>query len=572
LMRLAWLQAVVVIAIATLAACGGGGGHAVPPAAFAPAASATQSAKSAAGSVTLRITIPGTTTAAQLRRAPAYVSPSTQSMAVAVNGGSPTNINLTTGSPNCVSASTLTCSATIAAPVGNDTFVVTLYDATGGTGHALATKTLAQTVTANTVNTIPLVLNGVVNSIGVVLATQTVPAGVATSVPVIVNAYDAQNNIIVGPGNYADANGNALSIALAAAQSTPTVQTPYTPGSATLSATTVTGPTAALTMSYDGNALLSTQFTATVSGGAAVAPASATLSVIPTMYDYPTSIANSGPYSLTVGVDKQIWVTLFGVTAVEHFAPPAPGSTSLNATTFTMPDTTNQYALGIAPGSDGNMWIASWNSEIFVCSVLGSCSIICVFEPDHPNYVIDGGDGNMYVNQSYYTGPYRYAIATQLFLHDFGDIGGGGRQSIGADGRVWSSGGQSGCCYTPKIVALPTLTSANQNITLVNMGQDTTNAAAGPDGNIWYVQSSAGIVGHLTSLTSTSVTGVAISVPSGPGLRGLTAGPDGNMYFTEPTANNVARVLTSATTAAGITEYPVPAANAHHRVPDRHGP
>ena len=78
----------------------------------------------------------------------------------------------------------------------------------------------------------------------------------------------------------------------------------------------------------------------------------------------------------------------------------------------------------------------------------------------------------------------------------------------------------------------------------------------------WRVQSSAGVVGHLTSLTSTSVTGIAINVPAGPGLRGLTAGPDGTMYFTEPTANNVARVLINATSAAGITEYPAPSAGA----------
>ena len=163
----------------------------------------------------------------------------------------------------------------------------------------------------------------------------------------------------------------------------------------------------------------------------------------------------------------------------------------------------------------------------------------------------------MYVNESFFSGPYRFSISSHSFVFNFWDIGGGGRQSIGADGRVWSSGGQRGCCFAPYIVALPTLNSANQNVTKVAMGADTTNAAAGPDGNIWYVESSAGIVGHLTSLTATSPTGITINVPAGPGLRGIAPGPDGNMYFTEPTANKVARVLINATTPAGITEYPV---------------
>jgi len=486
-------------------------------------------------------------------------------MSIVINGGTATNVNLTPGSPNCVvpNGGVLTCSATVNAPTGNDTFLVTLYSGTGGTGDVLATKTLVQTVTANATNSIALVLNGVVSSISVTPATLSAPAGVATSLPLAVNALDAQGNIIIGPGNYSDASGNALTINLSAAQTVTTVQTPYAAGAATLSATTLTSPSAPLTVAYDGNALLSTQFTATVTGGAAVAPASALLSITPTIYEYPAAIAGGGPYSLTVGPDKQIWVTLFGVSSVEHFAPPAPGASTLTATSFVMPDTNSQWALGIAAGSDGNMWIASWGTEVFVCPLIGvGCSIIDIYEADHPEYVLDGGDGNMYVNQSYYTGPYRYSVSTQAFLLDFGDIGGGHRMSIGPDGRIWSAGGQEGCCYTPYIVALPTTTSGNQSVTEVGMGNDTTNIAVGSDGNIWYVQSSAGVIGHLTSLTSNSLTGITINVPAGPGLRGITAGPDNNIYFTEPTANNIGRALISATTPAGITEYPVPTANA----------
>ena len=484
-------------------------------------------------------------------------------MSISVNGATATSVNLTPASPNCVTPTggTLTCSGTISAPAGSDTFLVTLYSGTASTGSVLATKTLVQTVTANTTNAVALVLNGVVSRISMTLGTTTVPAGVATSLPLDVNAYDAQGNIIVGPGNYADASGNPLTLNVAATQTAPTVQSPYTAGAATLSASAITNPALPVTVAYDGNALLSTQFTTTVSGGAAIAPAGATLNVTPAIYEYAASVPNSGPYSIAVGPDKHIWVTLFGISSVEHFAPPAPGATTLNALSFVMPDTNNQWALGITAGSDGKMWIASWGTEVFACSLLGVCSIINVLNADHPEYVLDGGDGNMYINQSYYTGPYAYGEASQLLVTDFG-IGGGHRMSMGPDGRIWSANGQQGCCYTPYIVALNTQTSANQSVTIVNMPNDTTNTATGPDGNIWYVQSAAGIVGHLTSLTSTSVTGPTISVPSGPGLRAIIAGPDGNMYFTEPTANNIARVLITATTAADITEYPVTSPNA----------
>jgi hypothetical protein len=552
-----------IAAVAAWSGCGGGGGggHTVAPVTPVVNANATPAAGSGSASVTLRITVPSASTTTQAHRGPTYISPSTQSMSIAVNAGTATIVNLTPGSPNCVqpASAALSCSATVGAPVGTDTFLVTLYDGTNGAGNVLATKTLAQPVLANATNTVALVLNGVVVSIGIAAGATGVPAGRATSLPLTVNAYDAQNNVIVGPGNYADANGNALTITLSAVQAAPAVQTPYVAGAATLSATTLTNPSAPLTISYDGHALLSTQFTATVSGGAAVQPATATLTFTPTVYEYPAAVANGGPYSLAVGPDKQIWVTLFGLPGVEHFAAPAPGAASLAATSVAIPDVdqdNDEFALGIAAVSDGNMWIASWGNELYVCPLLGNCASFRVVNPNHPEYVIDGGDGNVYVNQSYFSGPYRYAISSRSLVHDFG-IGGGHRENIGPDGRIWSAGGQQGCCNAPYIVALPTLTSANQAVTLVAMPTDTTNVAVGPDGNIWYVQSTAGVVGHLTSLTAVAPTGITINVPSGPGLRAIIAGPDGNMYFTEPTANKIARAITSATTVAGITEFPV---------------
>jgi virginiamycin B lyase len=96
------------------------------------------------------------------------------------------------------------------------------------------------------------------------------------------------------------------------------------------------------------------------------------------------------------------------------------------------------------------------------------------------------------------------------------------------------------------------------------MGNDTTNAAPGPDGNIWYVQGATGTVGHLTSLTATSPSGPTFTVPSGAGagLRDIVAGPDGVMYFTEPTANKIGRAPVTAAMTADLTEYALPTSSA----------
>ena len=439
-----------------------------------------------------------------------------------------------------------------------------MYDGPSATGNVLATKVLAQTIVLNGTNAISLALDGVVRSIAMTPGTSILPAGAAATVPMTVNALDAQANIIVGPGTYVDVNGNALTINLSATQTQPTVTAPYTAGAATLSASSLTSAGILVTMAYDGKALLSTQFAATVTGGATIAPANATLSLTPTVYEYPASGTNVFAFSIAVGPDKQIWVSLFNQPGVEHFVPPAPGATTLNATEFALPAIGGDQAMGMAAGSDGNMWIASWGFSIFVCSPTGACTRFPMTAADHPDYLVDGHDGIMYINQQYFDGPQRYTIATQTYLSDF-STGGGYQMFVGPDGRIWSTGGQGGCCNVPAIVAVPTLTSVNQSSTRINMDHDTTNIAVGPDGNIWFIQSSSGIVGHLASLTSTTQTGIEIHLLPGSGLSAIAAGPDGNMYFTDTTNNAIGRVPTSGTTTSDITEYPLPSANAFLR-------
>jgi hypothetical protein len=69
---------------------------------------------------------------------PSTISSQTQSVSFAVNGGKAQVFNANAASPNCTSgASGRTCTFMVGAPSGLDTFVVTTYSATGGTGTAL---------------------------------------------------------------------------------------------------------------------------------------------------------------------------------------------------------------------------------------------------------------------------------------------------------------------------------------------------------------------------------------------------------------------------------------------------
>lgn len=65
---------------------------------------------------------------------PDFVSPSTQSIEVAINGGVPEVTNLTPSSPDCTPPSQnepLECTVPVVAPPGNDRFTATTYDEPG---------------------------------------------------------------------------------------------------------------------------------------------------------------------------------------------------------------------------------------------------------------------------------------------------------------------------------------------------------------------------------------------------------------------------------------------------------
>ena len=158
-------------------------------------------ASSAKASVALRSRIVGTA-----GPRPQYVSPSTQSLAIVVNGGgAPTVANLTPTSPNCTPASgstPLTCSVPVAASIGADTFTVTTYDQTNAAGNALSSANVAATIVAGQANNVSVILNGIIASIQLVLGSTNPPEGTPTTISLTVNAMDADGNVIVGPGSY----------------------------------------------------------------------------------------------------------------------------------------------------------------------------------------------------------------------------------------------------------------------------------------------------------------------------------------------------------------------------------
>lgn len=146
-------------------------------------------------------------------RGPAYVSPSTQSVSMQVDSGTPIVTNLTPGSPDCnvpAPLSPLVCTLPLVVTAGTHTFTFTTYDGLAGAGNVLSTNTAPFTVVANQTNVVTLTLAGVPASLLVEPGSgdaQIVGSGSAGfqftgEVPhtIVVLPQDADGNLILGPG------------------------------------------------------------------------------------------------------------------------------------------------------------------------------------------------------------------------------------------------------------------------------------------------------------------------------------------------------------------------------------
>jgi hypothetical protein len=269
-----------------LAACSGGGsGASLSPSASVQPASVT--------GMKMSVRIPGKQTSSALR-SPRFVSTSTNGIGVSYGASPATFPNPAT--PNAAfdvsSTSALctangdgsrTCTFTIPAPPGTDDIQVSAWDGvpSGGafTGDQLLSQqtVTGQSIVAGQQNALAFVLNGVVNSIHLDLSPATLaaeaPNSATETATLNVYAKDADGNIILGSGNFSDANGNPLTITLTqAGVNGSAVQT-------TLSATTVTPTTGPITVSYSGGTTNGTIISANPSSAIAGANDSATLTI-----------------------------------------------------------------------------------------------------------------------------------------------------------------------------------------------------------------------------------------------------------------------------------------------------
>lgn len=168
--------------------------------------------------------------------------------------------DITTGSPICSGTAMRTCTVSISAPVGNDTFAITVYDGPNATGNQLGSSTLTAMVSGPNF-TVTATVDANVGSISVALTPTAINAAGMQMATFTVTGKDPDGNVITGPGNFQP----AVSVSSSDAAFVP-------------SSTSVTAPNSPVTIVHkDTTCASSAMITASATG---VASQSATLTLL----------------------------------------------------------------------------------------------------------------------------------------------------------------------------------------------------------------------------------------------------------------------------------------------------
>jgi len=346
----------LIVTATLLAACGGGG-----TGSLAPAKTATKTTIAPGqGTLALTISIPHPTAASASKRSAAYISSSTQSIAITIASTAPVlqeAVGLTPASnPNCTTvSSTTTCGITIPLSAGSFSATFATYDGPvvsgAATGNLLSQgQSIPVTVTAGQTNTVTATLDGVPTSITIAPSSGSTITGTQSggfTVPysaqgLTIEALDADGNVILGAG------APTFAVTATATKYTVTQPASGTPNQITLeSATGGSGTLSVTATPPDGG------FSCSATG--VVCTASATLAS--TLHEF-FAVSRSALYEYT-SPDNQTWTLA-----------------ATNATSIANPSS-------IAAMPNGDVIVLNAGEPAFPPIIPGSPATLLIFAPPY---------------------------------------------------------------------------------------------------------------------------------------------------------------------------------------------
>ncbi|HXK20280.1 MAG TPA: hypothetical protein VNG33_20865 [Polyangiaceae bacterium] len=272
--------------------------------------------------------------------------------------------------------------------------------------------------------------------------------------------------------------------------------------------------------------------------GAGGTPASDGPSISITELPIPTS---SEPGLIVTGKDGNLWFNneTTSPSAITRMTP---------AGVFTRFNTavTNIGPVGIAAGSDGNVWYAK-QQGIGLVTPDGKTTERGVPGGRDSGYVTSGPGGNLW-----FTEPVANKIASVSPAGMFNEYpvptadAGPFAIASGPDGNLWfteqhRAGNKIGR-MTPAgvVMEFPIPTPASNAFGI----------SAGNDGNLWFTEQDGHKIGRITPAGVIT----EFAIPSGGSPAAITAGPDGNVWFVEFRNNAIGRI----TPDGAIAEYSIP--------------
>lgn len=285
---------------------------------------------------------------------------------------------------------------------------------------------------------------------------------------------------------------------------------------------------------------------------ATLACSSAAVAAPGTITNYPIPKAST-PYGVAAGPDGRIWfvdsgnagppsvgrmTTVGGITPADIVALPAP---SLGGTATL--------------GPDGNMWVQQDNHLAKVPIGATQTSDITSYTLSSGNggfaSIAAGPDGRLWFGQKQVIG----ASTTGGTTDTYGTNATSTISSVvvGPDNKIWYAGGD-----VIERMSTTGVIGAGNTFTLPPGNSGIYGMTLGPDGNLWFTQSSPAAVGRLTPGGTFTIfpTPTPASLPFG-----IAPGPDGQVWFVERNGDRIGSIPTTATSGADITEYPVGGSN-----------
>lgn len=481
---------------AALTACGGSGGGSTLPS--TPLTTPTPSSGGGSGApqatnISFVIAIPAAPVSPAVRKAGVRAmdfTAATQSVKIAIGTNVLATANVSSTSSQCkAAASGRTCTIGVTAPTGNDQFTVTAYDQPNGAGNAIAQGTVAATVSSQA-STVNVAVAGTIVKISLSLSNPYPPVGTQATANVVVTGYDVDGNAVLG-----------------AYPSTVTLADNDPSGATSLSATSVTSSSSAVTLNYNGaTGFISATVTATLAGANSASATFAPLPAFLKTYSAPTVSMGRGTgypglWNITKGPDGNMWVLATGYSEMIKVAPDG------TMTQYTLPSGPGDQTMGLCVGADGNLWFAESNNNAIAKMTTSG-------------------------------------VVTEYTLPQAAGYAAPNTVTRGSDGNVWF--------YDPANSVIGSITPAG-TITEYPVPSGTSILAmtSGPDGNLWMVDNLNNAILKVSTSGSILQT-YPLSANSDP--FALAWGPDGNLWITEFAVNKIARMTPTGT----VTEFAVP--------------